>query len=159
MLVLHIAVCIMCSTCITSWFVCTLPILGFIELKLETWNLRNMISDPGAIKSALCYSDTEWPNLPFWPNLHSDWVYHSSALQPQPDPQLKTENGVVDQVLRYYHIIYMFSYFAHIYNIFLSQAKQSIERTLPQLTAYIAHKTISLRYLLIQSPCIIIVIF
>ena len=33
MVVLYIAVCIMCSTCITSLFVCTLPILVFIELK------------------------------------------------------------------------------------------------------------------------------
>ena len=39
-----------------------------------------MISDPGVIKPALRHSD------------------NSSVLQPQPDPQVKTENGAVDVI-------------------------------------------------------------
>ena len=44
----------------------------------------------------------------------------SSALQPQPDPQEKTENGVVDQILGYYHnynLCFQISYTSAIYRI------------------------------------------
>ena len=34
---------------------------------------------------------------------HSEQTYHSSTLQPQPGPNVKTENGVVDWILSHYH--------------------------------------------------------
>ena len=63
---------------------------------------NNMISDLEVIKPALCHSwhTTDTSGLTY----QSEQT--SSTIQPQPDLQPKTKNGIVDQALSYYNYNY-----------------------------------------------------